>query len=292
MRRKGQSLEFHEYAPYVCGDDIRHVDWRASARHGDENDWLVRRFTAVEQSTLMISIDARATMRLPESLPKLGVAIWLAEALGAIALRRGDRVVTHRLFGKDKHGLAEFRGAGSRSSLRARLRRMADPIDDETPFNACSLERFLPPASAWVLITDLYFPLTGGARPQDTETSDAIRRLIRTMASAQEGLRWLVVVDLDAWPYEKRALGEGPRRLEGPGAPAADRLYQISADTTAAVAERIRSHKRRFRKLASRAACDFSNWAWPEDPAIDAAAFFKSHFFGDSMLQRLFMREA
>ena len=38
VRRKGASLEFRDHALYAPGDDIRHVDWRTSARLGRGED--------------------------------------------------------------------------------------------------------------------------------------------------------------------------------------------------------------------------------------------------------------
>jgi len=39
-RRLGQSLEYREHREYVAGDDIRNIDWRASARYkGPSIDW-------------------------------------------------------------------------------------------------------------------------------------------------------------------------------------------------------------------------------------------------------------
>ena len=66
MRRKGQSMEFREHVVYQIGDDIRFVDWRASARRGQEHDLVARSFVAEEQLKLLISVDTRPTMALPE----------------------------------------------------------------------------------------------------------------------------------------------------------------------------------------------------------------------------------
>src|SRR5436190_15497969 len=94
IRQRGQSLEFREFRPYLPGDDIRHVDWRASARHR-RDALVVRTFEHEVQTRLVISIDTRATMRLPEGASKLQLARWFAEAMAYIAGRSGDSVALH-----------------------------------------------------------------------------------------------------------------------------------------------------------------------------------------------------
>src|SRR6267142_6478022 len=108
-RRQGQSLEFRDFTPYTPGDDVRYIDWRVSLRVGQRGDLLVRRFGAEEQLTLAVSVDNRPRMHLPEHAPKIVMAGWLARALGEVALRRGDRVVLHRLFGAGPPGVVELR---------------------------------------------------------------------------------------------------------------------------------------------------------------------------------------
>lgn len=110
MRRKGQSLEFYDYRPYMPGDDIRHVDWRASARHGGTDHLLVRTYVAEEHLTLIISLDTRESMFMPHLMPKAQITAWLAEAISWITLRSADRIILHRLFGKPAGSLEVLQG--------------------------------------------------------------------------------------------------------------------------------------------------------------------------------------
>lgn len=54
VRRLGQSFDFHDFARYTAGDDIRRVDWQTSLRThgmdalGDSEKWLIRRFLSEE----------------------------------------------------------------------------------------------------------------------------------------------------------------------------------------------------------------------------------------------------
>ena len=279
MRRKGAGLEFYEFTPYMPGDDIRRIDWKATARDGDEDTLLMRRFASEERTTLVISFDPHPSMRFPEELPKLQIALWLAEALTYVGRRVGDRVVLHRLFGPSANGVLDWQSSGT-SGLARRLGAMARLEDEAPAFNGGPLQRYLRPASIWIIITDTYFDKEG----------EATRALARAMTAAQAGLRWLIVVDLDSWPLESARLGTGDRRLDGPEAP--DRALDISAENLARVAMRIEMEKGRFRTLVSRSACDFTSWRWPNEPGETAADFFCHSFLEDRLLSRVFMREA
>lgn len=278
MRRKGQSLDFRDYEHYAPGDDIRHVDWRASARYGAKNDLLVRHYTAEEQLTLVISIDTRPSMLLPEAMPKLQIAAWLAEALASVALESEDRVMLHRLFGPPGDSLTALRGARSRGRIRPCLRRFA--AKEATEINLRPLASALPPTSVWIILTDLYF---------DEKAQGDL--LAREMARVQDGLCWVLLVDLDSWPLERALLGEGAREIEGPELDPKHNRFEITDENLDLVEGRIRGHKDRFFSLTRRASCDRIPWHWPAD-AADMADFFRGRFLEDRVLQRLFMRDA
>ncbi len=125
MRRKGQSLEFYDYRQYTPGDDVRHIDWRASARHGGRDELLIKNFAAEEHMALVISIDTRPSMFLPDAMSKLQVAAWIAEAVARITLRSADKVVLHRLFGKRNGSVDVLRGSGAMDRIRSTLERFA-----------------------------------------------------------------------------------------------------------------------------------------------------------------------
>jgi hypothetical protein len=280
MRRKGQSLEFYDYRPYVPGDDVRYVDWRASARHGNAEDLLVRTFVAEEQLTLVISLDTRDTMKMPALMPKILIASWLVEAISWIALRSDDRVILHRLFGRAAGSIQELYGSRS-SPIRKVLSRFLSYRGPKDPVNINILERYLNPAVVWLIISDFYF---------DMETEG--QKLGRRAAEAQDGMRWVIQVDTDSWPYEKYYLGQGPRKVEGPGLLTADRPLEIDTNTIVRVENSIKEHKQRFRDNVSRGAFDYICWKWPAQEQPDARFFFEDHFGKDRVLQRLFMKES
>lgn len=275
MRRKGQSLEFREYREYRPGDDIRWVDWRASMRHGRGGDLLVREFAAEEQFTLAVSVDTRPGMFLPEAMPKAETALWLAEALARLALANDDKVLLHRLFGKGG-GFTSLAGSSAAHRLPQLFRQVHEPVQDHD-IHLAPLIAGLPPAAVWIVISDFYFQ-------QDKDMRAFIQQALRF----REGMRWLILVDLDSWPYESAALGMGSRRLPDPGALTEDKLCEIGAQQLEQVARRIHDHKLRFRKQLQGDGIDWIHWSWPLQ--ADPIHFFKSSFADDPVLKRLFMK--
>jgi hypothetical protein len=280
MRRKGQGLEFYDYRPYIPGDDVRHIDWRASARHGSAEDLLIRTYAAEEQLTLIISLDTRPTMKMPDIMPKSLIAGWLAEAIAWITLRSGDRIVLHRLFGGPGGSIRELYGTRDAASLRLTLDRLLAYESKNNALNTAVLDRYLKPAVIWLIISDFYFDM-------DSEGKTLGGRI----AQAQDGMRWIILIDTDSWPYEKLNLGQGPRKIEGPGLPMADRPLDIDGRVILNVENTIKTHKKGFHDRVNRGAFDYIAWKWPETESPDPRTFFQDRFGGERVLQRLFMRE-
>lgn len=280
-RRIGQSLEFREYAPYYPGEDIRHVDWRATFRtHGGHairqpDNWLLRRYQSEERLQLLLSLDLRDTMRYPENpvrnqapllTSKAQIGRWLCAALAMIALEERDGVVLHRLFGTSQPPV-EIR---ARDQIETLLNHIA--VDDAAEhFNDTQLEQFLPPTAAWLIVTDFYF-------------TDA-NALIERVASAPN---WVIFVELDSWPAERAAIQTGARLVDGPLS--AQKRVNVTAERLQEVEARIAQNRRHVLESCPRA--DYTRWAWPVESNFDVEAFFRARFSEDVVLQRLFMKDA
>ena len=50
---KGRSMDFDDLREYTVGDDVRDIDWKASARHGS---MLIKRYVAERHFSLIIII--------------------------------------------------------------------------------------------------------------------------------------------------------------------------------------------------------------------------------------------
>lgn len=89
-RRAGVGHDFRDHRPYVAGDDLRMLDWRAAARR----DGLVLRQTEAERElSIALLIDGGGGMAYGEGdQNKWSVAGSFAGALTWMALRQTDRV--------------------------------------------------------------------------------------------------------------------------------------------------------------------------------------------------------
>lgn len=114
-RGRGHGTEFDTLREYVVGDDVRSIDWRASARRSDV---LVRTWRPERDRRLLCVLDTGRTsaVRVGDE-PRLDTAIDAALLLTALAGRAGDRV---DLLAADAAPRATVTGTG-RPVLLARL---------------------------------------------------------------------------------------------------------------------------------------------------------------------------
>jgi uncharacterized protein (DUF58 family) len=263
-RRAGQSLEFREFRDYAPGEDIRKVDWAASRRRGGKWDLVARSFEAEERRTLLILIDCRPAMRLPNAVPKLGVATWIAGCLIEAALAEGDRVFVAPVFAPGCPVLS-IAGRDGQRTFRAM---MADLLggEDWEDIPAAGLDalrrKHLPPAGSVVLISDMLFDDSRGG----------VAQFIR---QAQRGFRSFHMIELDSWPCERAVLGAMPfRLLPLGGASFDDRLADAPDAYLSEVTQAIAARRRDLRS-----ACSGKGFFWPaepmaypNDPSFDADA--------------------
>jgi uncharacterized protein (DUF58 family) len=86
---RGGGLEFEESRPYIAGDDVRTIDWIATARSGQP---FVKRFREERNQTLLFGLDVSASMRFGSVGPsKASTAAHAIALLAAAADRAGDR---------------------------------------------------------------------------------------------------------------------------------------------------------------------------------------------------------
>ena len=87
---RGGGLEFDESRPYVPGDDVRSIDWNATARH---NETFVKQFREERDQTLHFVLDVSASMRFSSSgRSKAATAAHALALLASAASRAGDRI--------------------------------------------------------------------------------------------------------------------------------------------------------------------------------------------------------
>lgn len=100
-----RSLEFDDLRPYVAGDDVRDIDWKASARSGHV---LIKRFVSEKHHKILLVVDAgrNGTGLAPSGEVKRDVAANAIGAIGLITLRRSDEI--GMVFG-DARGCVDIR---------------------------------------------------------------------------------------------------------------------------------------------------------------------------------------
>jgi uncharacterized protein (DUF58 family) len=121
-RRRGarEGREFESLRPYLPGDDVRAIDWKATARRGAP---IVRRWQPERNQILWLLLDCGRLLsgRLPDGRTKLDRAVEASLAIARAATVRGDRVGA-LLFGADVQRVV-LPGAG-----RTRLGPLADAL--------------------------------------------------------------------------------------------------------------------------------------------------------------------
>ena len=87
-KRRGQSVEFADFRPYVHGDDLRFIDWNIFGRL---DRLFLKIFLEEEDLSLLVAIDTSASMDWGDP-NKLAYAQRLAMALGYVGLVNHNRV--------------------------------------------------------------------------------------------------------------------------------------------------------------------------------------------------------
>ncbi|MGA1392451.1 MAG: DUF58 domain-containing protein [Phycisphaerales bacterium] len=82
----GGGIEYAGSRPYVPGDPVRSIDWKRTARTGVAH---IREYEALKRTTVHVVVDTSASMAVRSSTrSKHDLAIWIASAVGLLALRR------------------------------------------------------------------------------------------------------------------------------------------------------------------------------------------------------------
>lgn len=90
MRKIGHSMEFEQIKEYVRGDDIRTINWKATARKGS---LMVNNYTDEKSQQVYCIIDKGRLMKMPfNELTLLDYAINSSLVLSNVCLQKQDRV--------------------------------------------------------------------------------------------------------------------------------------------------------------------------------------------------------
>lgn len=90
IRRIGHTMEFEQVKDYVRGDDIRTINWKATAKRGS---LMVNQYQDEKSQAVYSIIDTGRVMKMPfEGLKLLDYAINSSLAFSNIALKKKDKV--------------------------------------------------------------------------------------------------------------------------------------------------------------------------------------------------------
>ncbi|RAX17834.1 DUF58 domain-containing protein [Pseudarthrobacter sp. AG30] len=185
---RGRSLDFDDLRAYVPGDEVRDIDWKASARHGSP---LIRRYVAVRRQTVLLVTDTGRNMaaEAKSGEAKKDIAILALGVLGYLALRHGDVV---GLVCGDSSTTRSLPAKGGEEHLERLLRH----VDTNTRLDGppSRLQDQLKHVAANVKGRRLLF-VVADELPADDATGQLLRRL-----RAQHEILWLTVRDADLAP--------------------------------------------------------------------------------------------
>ncbi len=154
---RGHGMELHDVRPYQPGDDIRHMDWRATARSGKPTSKV---FLAERQRSLFMVIDRRPPMQFGSRVElKATSAARCAAILAFSALAARERVAGVVLDSEARFFPASQTIEGTLPLLQA----AAAPLDSALPKQPIELNALFEQishaaerGSSLILISDLH----------------------------------------------------------------------------------------------------------------------------------------
>lgn len=142
-RMRGRGLDFDELRRYGKGDDIRHLDWRATRRTGTP---FVRSFTEERDRPTMVLCDQRMDMLFGSThLLKATAAAEVAALIAWIAFYAGDRVGGIVFNDQRLDAVTPHRSRNRVTDLLTRITRQNQALQatNELPRQAGQLDRVL-----------------------------------------------------------------------------------------------------------------------------------------------------
>lgn len=153
VRRLGHTMEFEHVREYVRGDDVRTLNWRATARRGD---LMVNQYQDERAQPIYAVLDTGRVMKMPfDGMTLLDHAINAALVLTGVAVKKGDMagVVS---YSNRVHQIikAERRAAQMGLILEALHNLTTDFAESDVQQLYASLRSRLPRRSLLVLFTN------------------------------------------------------------------------------------------------------------------------------------------
>jgi len=197
---RGHSLDFDDLRAYEYGDQIRDIDWKATARLGSP---VVRRSLATRMHTVLFAVDTGLAMTAlaHDEKPKKDLAILTVGVLGLLALRHGDDFC---LVSGNSAGVRRREIGRSEAALEHTLRTIDHAVDAaSSPSDRDALLTYIARTIARrmivVVVTD------------DAPVSDETERLLRRLR-VQHDVLWITLRDAEPVLEARPRAGAKARR--------------------------------------------------------------------------------
>lgn len=154
--RKGVSVDFVEHRPYVPGDDVRHIDWRAWGKTGR---YYVKQFEEETNLVAWFVLDTSGSMAYRgKTLSKFDYARQLTAALACLLLAQRDAV---GLIAGSKTRIDRLPAASSQSQFE----RMVERLTASSAAGESDLARALTDLTSSLTRPRLIFLVTDALEP-------------------------------------------------------------------------------------------------------------------------------
>ncbi|MCE4025874.1 DUF58 domain-containing protein [Microbacterium sp. Au-Mic1] len=204
---RGHSLDFDDLRAYEYGDQIRDIDWKATARLGSP---VVRRSLATRMHTVLFAVDTGLAMTAlaHDEKPKKDLAILTVGVLGLLALRHGDDFC---LVSGDSSGVRRREIGRSEAALEHTLRTIDHAVDaaaapSDRDAVLSYIARTIARRMIVVVVTD------------DAPVSDETERLLRRLR-VQHDVLWITLRDAEPVLDPSTGSGTGARSTGSGPAP-------------------------------------------------------------------------
>ena len=156
-RLPGNGVELLQLRPYVSGDALSRIDWKATARHGS---LVAREYSEAQHLEILIVVDAsRASRVRAGTLDRLGLYANVAARLAEHAVSAEDRVGLLVYADRMLAACLPDRGTRAVTRLRRALERLEPQSGEGNPtLAALQVRRMLRHRGLVVWLTDLAEP--------------------------------------------------------------------------------------------------------------------------------------
>ena len=202
--RQGRGWEFMDLAPYQPGDDVREIDWAATARTGSP---IIKRHEATANLQVMLVVDTGREMGAlaPSGETKEEIALAACEAIALLSVARGDQI---GLVAGDDERVRFMPARSGNAHAETVLRRIEEDITLASPH--ANVPKLLARVRTVTRRRSLIVIVTDSTQPTATrETDDLIKSL-----SVRHQVILISIEDIDPTTLEKGTevvdVNEGP----------------------------------------------------------------------------------